>query len=89
MLGDVERYRDWLKRDEPSEKAQEIAAVFIGAISETPYAAPSIPFDTSDQPVSEVRSAALPVPGERDVRVWYRHTYASGRVDLLGVTNRP
>jgi hypothetical protein len=88
VLGDVGRYDDWLAREDPSEAAQRVAAWMIGHLSKEPYAAPSIPFDTSDQPVSEVRSLALPVPGEPDVRVWYRHTYASGRVDLLGVTNR-
>lgn len=51
MLGDVGRYDDWLAREDPSEAAQRIAA----------YAAPSVLFDTSDQPVSEIRSVALPV----------------------------
>ena len=88
MLGDVGPYRDRLKREDPSEVATKVAAQFISRVGDEPWASPSIPFDTSEQPVAEIRSANLPVPGEPDVRIRYRHMYESGRVDLLDVTNQ-
>jgi len=44
--------------------------------------------ELSNQPEYEVRTAALPVEGERDLSVWYLHHYATGDVDLIAVTNR-
>jgi len=50
-------------------------------------AVPGCP-SVSDQPEYEVRTAALEVEGEQDVRIWWIHVYATGDVDLIAVTNR-
>jgi hypothetical protein len=35
-----------------------------------------------------VRTASLDVSGERPVRLWYRHFYATDSVDVIAITNR-
>lgn len=48
-----------------------------------------MPIDVlSHQPEYEVRVAALDVVDELPVRVWYRHFYATGAVEVIAVTNR-
>ena len=44
--------------------------------------------ELSNQPEHEVRTATLEVEGEQDVRIWYKHVYATGEVSLVTVTNR-
>jgi hypothetical protein len=44
--------------------------------------------ELSNQPVYEVRTTALEVEGEQDVRMWWAHVYATGDVDLIAITNR-
>lgn len=78
-------YHDWIDRMSPSPEARIIVGSFIADLADTPWAAPSteIP-DLSEHPEYEVRSAALDVP-EGQVWVCWRHTYATGDVDLMAV----
>ena len=88
-LGNVGEFYAWIERETPSVAAQEIARTFILELGERPWAAPSTPNrDVSNQPEFEVRTAALDVPGEPHISLWWEHVYATGVVDLLAVTNR-
>ncbi|MCP3855619.1 MAG: hypothetical protein GY745_14240 [Actinomycetia bacterium] len=87
-LRDVAAFHAWIERESPSQRAWSTARSFIAKIGDEPWQAPSIPVtELSNQPEYEVREAALEVPGEADVRVYYSHAYASGNVDLIAVTN--
>ena len=44
--------------------------------------------ELSDQPHYEVRTAHL-VENAINLRVWFRHTYATGDVDVMDVTSLP
>lgn len=86
-LRDVERYRAWLDRERPSREAHQTAALFLVELADRPYAAPSAPVeDLCDRPEYEVREVRLPVAGEPDVWMLYRHTYVNGAVDVIDVT---
>jgi hypothetical protein len=62
---------------------------FIAELGDQPWRAPSVPIaKLSSQPQYEVRTAALEVNGEQDVRIWWAHVYATGDVDLIAITNR-
>ncbi len=87
-LRDIEAFHAWIERETPSPAARSAARTFIAEIGDEPWRAPSIPVaELSNQPEYEVREAALEVPDEQDVRVYYSHAYASGNVDLIAVTN--
>lgn len=87
-LHEVGEYHDWVERESPSEAAQRVARAFLAEIGDVPWTAPSVPIaELSNQPVYEMRTAVLKVPGERDVEVWYLHDYATGNIDLIAVTN--
>lgn len=88
-LRDVSEYHLWIEREHPSPSAQSVTRTFIAELGDRPWRAPSVPItELSHQPEYEVRTAALEVEGERDVRVWWVHVYATGHVDLIAVTNR-
>lgn len=89
-LRDIEEYRRWVERESPSAAAQRGARHFLAEIGDQAWRSPSVPIaDLSDQPEYEVRQASLDVEGEeRPVRVWYRHLYATGAVDVIAVTSR-
>ena len=88
-LRNVEEYHRWVEREFPSDGAQRVARHFLTEIGDEPWRAPSVPIDVlSHQPEYEVRVAALDVVGELQVRVWYRHFYATSAVDVIAVTNR-
>jgi hypothetical protein len=89
-LRDLDEFRRWIQRESPSIGAQRVARHFLAEIGDEPWRSPSVPIaDLSDQPEYEVRVAALGVEGEEHpVRVWYRHFYATGEVDVVAVTNR-
>jgi hypothetical protein len=87
-LRDVDEYHVWTEREPPSRSAQSVARTFIVEL-DRPWSAPSVPIaELSNQPEYEVRTAALEVQGEQDVRIWWIHVYATGDVDLIAVTNR-
>ena len=88
-LRDLEPWHEWLRRESPSDAARSIARTFVAEIGDEPWRSPSVPIDRlSDQPRYEVRYAELAVAGEVAVKVWYRHYYATGEVDVIEVTNR-
>lgn len=88
-LRDFEAFFAWIEREEPSRRAVNAARTFIAEIGDEPWRAPSIPVSAlSSQPEYEVREAAIVVPGEPDLRIYYSHAYATGHVDLIAVTNR-
>lgn len=88
-LDKVDEYHEWIARESPSRAAQSVARTFIAEIGDVPWRAPSIPIaELSNQPEYELRTAHLAVAGEADVQVWYLHAYATGRVDVIAVTNR-
>jgi hypothetical protein len=88
-LRDIDPYHEWIKREAPSQAARSVARTFIAEIGDEPWRAPSIPIaELSNQPEYEMRTVVLPVAGENAVHVWYRHYYATGKVDVLNVTNR-
>jgi hypothetical protein len=88
-LRDVREYHAWIEREAPSQVAQSIARTFIAELGDVPWRAPSVPIaQLSNQPEYELRTAELPVAGERDIQVWYLHAYATDIVDLVAVTNR-
>jgi hypothetical protein len=87
-LRDLDAFHAWIKREDPTLAAQRVARAFIAELGDRPWRAPSVPIaELSHQPEYELRSASLPVDGERDAEVWYQHTYATGDVDLVAVTN--
>jgi len=68
---------------------RSVARTFIAELGDEPWRSPSVPIpDLSTQPEYEVRVAALHVPGESPVWVWYLHAYATGNLDIVAVTNR-
>jgi hypothetical protein len=89
-LRDLDEFRRWIERESPSIAAQRAARHFLAEIGDEPWRSPSVPIaDLSDQPEYEVRIADLDVAGEEHpVRVWYRHFYATGEVDVVAVSNR-
>ena len=89
-LRDLDEFRRWIERESPSIAAQRVARHFLAEIGDEPWRSPSVPIaDLSDQPEYEVRVAELGVEGEEHpVRVWYRHLYATGEVDVVAVSNR-
>jgi hypothetical protein len=88
-LRDVAEYHAWIERESPSRSARSVARTFIAELGDQPWRAPSVPIaDLSNQPEYEVRSAALEVEAEHNVRIWWIHVYATGDVDLIAVTNR-
>lgn len=88
-LRGVEEYHRWVERESPSVAAQRFVRHFLAEVGDEPWRAPSVPIDVlSQQPEYEVRVAALDVVDEQPVRVWYRHFYATGAVDVIAVTNR-
>ncbi len=88
-LRDISEYHSWIDRESPSVSARSVARTFIAELGDRPWRAPSVPIaELSNQPEHEVRTAALEVEGEQDVRIWYLHVYATGDVSLVAVTNR-
>lgn len=89
-LRSVSEYHRWIKREEPSVAAQQAARHFVAELGDEPWRHPSVPIEVlSQQPEYEVRQAAVEVDHEdRPVQVWYRHTYATGAVDLIAISNR-
>ena len=77
------------RAESPSLTARSVARTFIAELGDQPWRAPSVPIaELSNQPVYEVRTAALEVEGEQDVRIRWADVYATGDVDLIAVTNR-
>ena len=89
-LGDVREYRRWVDRETPSLASRRVARSFVAELGDEPWRHPSVPIEAlSNQPEFEVREAALPVEGQRHpVNAWYGHTYATGIVDLIAITDR-
>lgn len=88
-LRDIAEYHSWIERESPSVAARSVARTFVAGLGDRPWQAPSVPIaDLSNQPEYEIRTASLPVDGERDVQVWWLHAYATGDVDIVAVTNR-
>lgn len=89
-LRDLREFQHWTERESPSVAAQRVARYFLAEVGDEAWRSPSVPVEVlSNQPEYEVREAALQVDGEdRPVRIWYRHTYATGVVDVIAVTNR-
>ena len=86
-LRDLDEFLSWISRESPTQAAQKIALDFLVAAGRTSYIAPSVPIlGLSNQPLDEVRQAQLAVESETDVRVWYRHTYATDDVDVIAIT---
>ena len=86
-LRDTAPYFAWIERESPSAEAIFLASEFIAGVGERPWQAPSVPISAlSDQPHYEVRTAHL-VENTTTLRVWFRHTYATGDVDILEVTS--
>lgn len=87
-LRDLSEFHDWIRRESPSKAALSVTRTFIAEIGDEPWRAPSVPLaELSNQPEYEVRKASLPVSGEGEAHVWYVHDYATGYVDIIGVTN--
>lgn len=85
----LQRYWEWLERDEPSEPVRIAVGTFLAALDERPYIYPSVPIpEQSCQPVYQVREAQLEVPSEPDVWVQYRHVYASDEIMILDIRRR-
>jgi hypothetical protein len=89
-LRDLDGFHRWIERESPSVAAQRVARHFLAEIGDEPWRSPSVPIaDLSNQPEYEVRVAELAIEGEEPpVRVWYRHVYATGHVDVIAVTSR-
>lgn len=88
-LREVGEYHAWIEREHPSRAARSAARTFIAELGDVPWRAPSAPIAAlSNQPEYELRVAAVDVPGEYPVWVWYLHVYATGDVDIVAVTNR-
>jgi hypothetical protein len=88
-LRDIAEDAAWVERESPSIAAQYVVRCFLVEVGDEAWRAPSVPIgDLSDQPQDEMRSADVPVPGERSVWVWYRHFYTTGAIDIIAITNR-
>jgi hypothetical protein len=81
-LRDTAAFDEWVERVRPSAELTDRVWEWIRGLDATPWQAPSIPFpELSDQPEYEVRSAEV-----AGVDVFYRHEYATGNVDLIGIS---
>ena len=88
-LREIGEYHAWIERERPSGAARSVARTFIAEIGDAPWRAPSAPIAAlSIQPEYELRVAAVDVPDEDAVWVWYLHVYATGDFDIVAVTNR-
>jgi hypothetical protein len=88
-LQDVEQYHAWVERESPSIAARRAIRCFLVELAYEPWRSPSVPIsDLSDQPEDEVRSAKIQVPGEHPTRIWYRHFYSTGAIDVIAITSR-
>lgn len=88
-LRDIAEYDVWVERESPSTAAQREIRGFLAEIGDEPWRAPSVPIaDLSEQPADEMRLAKVRVPGEPPTRIWYRHFYATGAIDVIAITNR-
>jgi hypothetical protein len=88
-LRDIEEYHRWIERESPSVAAQRVARHFLAEVGDEAWRAPSVPIaELSNQPEYQVRVAAIDVPSEDPVRIWYRHIYANDAVDVIAVTSR-
>ena len=68
-LRDVSEYHAWIGRESPSLSARSVTRTLIAELGDQPWRAPSVPIaELSSQPQYEVRTAALEVKGEQDVR---------------------
>ena len=86
-LGSVGPFLKWLQDCDPPYIDARSVEVWILNLGDNAVAYPSVPYDTSDQPRSEVRNAVI--GQRRPVEVWYKHTYAMDIVDLLLVRWEP
>ena len=86
-LGDLTPFSIWVSLYDPPYIDARPVEAWIRQLHENYAAAPSIPYDTSAQPVSEVRMAVL--KGRRQVEVWYEYRHVTGVVDLLLVRWKP
>ena len=81
-LRDTAAFDEWVARSHPSLELTDLVRDWVQGLDAAPWQAPSIPFpELSDQPDYEVRSAEV-----AGVDVFYRHEYATGNIDLIGIS---
>jgi hypothetical protein len=88
-LRDVSGFHRWVEAESPSAQAWSAVRTFLAQIGDRPWAAPSVPVqETSNQPEYEIRTVILEVEDGVEVQAWWLHEYATGAVDIVGVTFR-
>ncbi len=88
-LRDVSGFHRWVERQSPNNSAQSVARSFLAEVGDRPWQAPSVPVEEmSNRPTYEMRTAILALEDGREIQAWWRHHYATGEVDIVGVTFR-
>ncbi len=88
-LRDASGFYRWIESESPSIEAWSIVRTFLTHVGTRPWVAPSVPVEEmSNQPDYEVRTAILEVEEGVQVQAWWLHEYATGAVDIVGVTFR-
>lgn len=88
-LRDASGFYRWIESESPSIEAWSIVRTFLAHVGTRPWVAPSVPVEEmSNQPDYEVRTAILEVQEGVEVQAWWLHEYATGAVDIVGVTFR-
>lgn len=86
-LRDVSGFHHWIESESPSQRAWSVVRTFLAEVGERPWVAPSIPVvEMSNQPDYELRTAVIEVDPGIEVQVWWINEYATGAVDVVGVT---
>ncbi|MEJ7796711.1 MAG: hypothetical protein WKF50_14240 [Nocardioides sp.] len=88
-LRDAGGFYRWVETESPSAEAWSVVRTFLARVGDRPWAAPSVPVEEmSNQPDYEVRTAIIEVGEGVEVHAWWLHEYATGAVDIIGVTFR-
>ena len=88
-LRDVGEFHRWINRQSPSKSAQSAVRSFLAEVGDRPWQAPSVPVEEmSDRPTYEMRTVTQSLEDGREIQAWWRHHYATGDVDIVGVAFR-
>ncbi len=88
-LRDVGGFHHWISLQSPNKSAQSVARSFLVEVGDRPWQAPSVPVEgMSNRPTYEMRTVILSLEDGREIQAWWRLHYATGDVDIVGVTFR-
>jgi hypothetical protein len=93
-LRDLSGFVTWIDRQNPSDGLVSAVMLTLEGLGTEPWRSPSIPLEMlSLRPHYEVRETTVTLAGEgtpiQAAWILYRHTYATGDVDIIEVDEIP